>query len=486
MRAWLPRAGWWAFLVGLVAAGVAGWAADPQSKAGQRPNIVLILADDLGARDLGCDGADLNESPRLDRFAKEGVRFLRAYAPAPVCTPSRASLLTGKHPARLGMTTWSESALKPPRDREFLEAVSLADLPRSEVTLATRLREAGYLTAVVGKWHLGDTAHGPEAHGFDVAIGGTHWGAPATYFFPYRGSGRFGSETRFVPHLEFGKEGEYLTDRLTREALRVIEHAAGNGRPFFLLLAHHAPHTPIEAKPADVAYFQGRVKDGMRQRNPVYAAMIRSLDDGVGQVLDRLEQLKLAGNTVVIFTSDNGGYIGMDARQQIPVTTNAPLRSGKGSLWEGGIRVPLLVRWPGVTPVGGECGERVVLTDLFPTLLHAAGLTGDAVDGRDLTGLLRDPRSQLGREALYFHYPHHYHAPRTTPVGAILSDGWKLVQDFAEGSSELYHLDSDPGEARDLAREQAERVRLLGARLETWRQEVGARMPTRNPDAPGR
>ncbi len=450
------------------------------------PNIVLILADDLGAHDLGCTGADLHETPRLDRLAEAGLRFTQAYAPAPVCSPTRASILTGQHPARLQITIWAEGSRKGPTDRPLLQATSRHDLPHSERTLAAELQEAGYLTALIGKWHLGDADHAPETHGFDVNIGGTHWGAPYSFFWPYRGRGRFGGEYRYVPHLEFGKPGEYLTDRLTDEALRVIDHAAAIRKPFFLYLAHHAPHTPIEADAAAVQHFRERKRPQFRHQHPGYAAMVRSLDDNVGRVLDQLEERQLDRETIVIFTSDNGGYIGTanDAGQPIPVTDNWPLRSGKGTCYEGGLRVPLLVRWPGVTKPGTICPEPVVLTDLYPTLLAAAGrppAPGRPVDGRDLTSLLDRRASTLNRPALMFHYPHYYFAPQSTPVGSIRAGDWKLLEFFEDGRTELYNLRDDPQESRDLGRAESDRVAALRQQLAQWRTEVGAQMPVPNP-----
>jgi arylsulfatase A-like enzyme len=442
-----------------------------------KPNVVLIFADDLGWSDLACYGSDLHETPNLDRFAQDGVRFTDAYAMS-VCSPSRASLLTGKHAARLHITIWSEGSRGGPKNRRLIEASSLHDLPQTETTLARRFHDAGYLTALVGKWHLGDADHSPESHGFDVNIGGTQWGAPHTFFWPYRGSGRF-PEFRYVPHLEFGKRGEYLTDRLTDEALRVIDHA-GN-QPFFLYLAHHAPHTPMEAKADDVSHFEAKLRPGQHHQNAVYAAMVKSLDDSVGRVLAHLKARGLDQNTIVIFTSDNGGYIGTEKGQTVPVTSNVPLRSGKGSLYEGGIRVPFIVRWPGVTPAGAECHEPVILMDLFHTLTGALSFekSKGAADGRDIGPLLRDPAQTLKREALYFHYPHYY--PTTTPVGAIRANDWKLLEYFEDGRTELYNLQSDPGETKDLAKQNPEKTRALLNQLHQWREQVGAAMPVVNP-----
>jgi arylsulfatase A-like enzyme len=437
------------------------------------PNIAFILADDLGWSDAGCYGADLHETPRIDQLAREGVRFTQAYAMS-VCTPTRAMLLTGKHAARLGMTIWSEGSLRRDTRRRLLEAESRHDLPHAETTIAERLREAGYLTAAVGKWHLGDGNHYPETQGFDVNIGGTHWGAPDTFWAPYHGQ-RYFSEYRYVPHLEFGPPGEYLTDRLTDEALRVIDHAAHARRPFFLYLAHYAPHAPIEAKPEDVRYFERRLRPGMHQRNPAYAGMVKSLDESVGRVLDRLRERSLDLNTIVVFASDNGGYIGIDRKsgQTVPVTSNAPLRSGKGSLYEGGIRVPLIVRWPRVSSRGAECHEPVLLADLFPTVTGTP-----APDGVSLRPLLRNPAAKLGRDALFFHYPHYY--PTTTPVGAVRAGDWKLLEYFEDGRLELFNLASDPGEQDNVAAREPARASELRARLDTWRREVGARMPQNN------
>ncbi len=449
-----------------------------EAKRSTVPNIVLILADDLGWSDLGCYGADLHETPHLDRLAQQGVRFTDAYAMS-VCSPSRAALLTGKHAARLHITIWAEGSRSGPTNRRLIQADSLHDLPHAETTLARRLHDTGYLTALVGKWHLGDAEHYPETHGFDVNIGGTQWGAPQTFFWPYSGTGRFGPEFRFVPHLEFGKPGEYLTDRLTDEALRVIDQAGT--QPFFLYLAHHAPHTPIEAKAEDIRHFEAKLRPGMHHQNAVYAAMVKSLDDSVGRVLEHLKESGLEQNTIVIFTSDNGGFIGTDKGQTAPVTSNAPLRSGKGSLYEGGIRVPLIIRWPGVTPTAAECREPVILMDLFHTLAVTVSSekSPEPADGRDLKGLLQHPGASLNREAIYFHYPHYY--ATTTPVSAVRAGDWKLLDYHEDGHLELYNLRDDVGETRDLAEQLPEKAAALVKQLQEWRTRVGAGMPRPNP-----
>lgn len=445
------------------------------------PNIVVILADDLGWADLGCYGADLHHTPHLDRLASEGVRFTDAYA-MPVCSPTRAALLTGKHAARIPITIWSEGAGPGPQNQRLLQAESLASLPHTERTLASYLQQAGYLTALIGKWHLGEASYFPETHGFDINVGGTHWGAPHSFWWPYRGQGRFGNEVRYVPDLEFGKPGEYLTDRLTDEALRIIDHA--QDQPFFLYLAHHAPHTPIEAKAADIVHFQSQLTPTLKHQNPVYAAMVKSLDDSVGRVLEHLKLRGLEQNTIVVFLSDNGGYIGVDTKsgQSVPATNNAPLRSGKGSCYEGGLRIPLMVRWPGVTPAGQVCRWPVIVMDLFPTLLAAAGVvpaSDTPCDGVDLRPVLTAPETSLDRSALCFHYPHYY--ATTTPVSAIRSGDWKLLEYHEDQRLELYSLTDDLSESTNLADSRPHVAQQLLAELQTWRAAVRARMPTPNP-----
>ncbi len=453
--------------------------ASPAALAQQtRPNFVFILADDLGWSDLGCYGADLHETPNIDRLAKQCVRFTNAYSAAPVCSPTRASIMTGKHPAKLHMTTWLENAEHPAKNRKLLPPITRENLPHEEVTIAEVLHDAGYRTAIVGKWHLGTAGNYPETQGFDINIGGTFWGAPPTYFYPYKAMQSNG-EFRYVPHLENGKLGEYLTDRLTDEALKIIDSAKGN--LFFLYLAHHTVHTPIEAKQPMTEKYEKKLKPDLHHKNAKYAAMTQSLDESVGRVLAKLDELNLTKNTIVIFSSDNGGFIGQS------ITDNFPLRSGKGSLYEGGVRVPLMVRWPGVTPAGAVSHEPVVSADLYPTMLAMAGLAGDEKHNRDVYGksiapLLRQPASKLDRDELFFHYPHYY--PTTTPVSAIRARDWKLLEYFEDGQLELYNLANDPSEKNNLAATMPEKARELRTRLNSWRITTGVQLPTPNVKPP--
>jgi arylsulfatase A-like enzyme len=436
-------------------------------------NIVFILADDLGWSDLGCYGADLHETPHIDRLAAEGVRFTDAYSASPVCSPTRASIMTGKHPARLGMTIWYESTAAPPQDRRLIPPIVRGNLPLEEKTAAEVCKERGYITAAVGKWHLGDANHYPETQGFDINIGGSHWGAPETYFYPYRGMHRF-REFRYMPRLDMGRPGEYLTDRLTDEALRVIDYA-GN-QPFLLYLCHHAPHTPIEAPAALVDHYQSKVRPEMKHQNPHYAAMIHNLDQNVGRVVARLRERNLLDRTLIIFTSDNGGYTAPFAGRQ--VTNNLPLRSGKGSLYEGGVRVPLIARLPGGLK-SVTCSQPAISSDLFATMQEIAGASGPAHDGVSLAGLFRDARARLPERDLYFHYPHYY--VTTSPVSAIRSGAWKLLHYYEDDHVELYRLDRELGESQDLAAKEPDTAARLKQRLGEWLRSVNAPMPSKNP-----
>ncbi len=447
----------------------------------RRPNIVFILVDDLGWSDVGCYGSDLHETPNIDKLASRGMRFTDAYAAAPVCSPTRASIMTGKYPARLHMTIWYESSANPPQNRRLIPPVTQGNMPHEQVTIAEVLKKAGYFTAHVGKWHLGNASHYPETQGFDVNIGGTFWGAPTTFFYPYGGTSRWGGEFRYVPHLEFGNEGEYLTDRLTDEALRIIDKS--KDKPFFLNLCYHTVHTPIEGKPELVEHYKKKVKPDMHHQNYEYATMVHSLDENVGRILTRISELGIADNTVVIFFSDNGGYI--NRYETKAVTDNHPLRSGKGSLYEGGTRVPLIIRWPGVTKAGSLCSHPVISTDFYPTILDMTGLDGDPkhnadMDGLSLVPLLKKPTAGLKRKALYWHYPHYY--PTTSPVSSIRQDDWKLIEYFEDNHVELYNLKKDIGEKNNLAEKMPKKTEELRKLLHSWRKAVDAQMPVKNPN----
>jgi len=445
--------------------------------ATERPNVVVVTIDDLGAGDLACLGSDLHESPHIDRLASAGMQFTAAYAAAPVCTPTRAALMTGKHPARLGMTIWHEAAASGPNpDERLLPPRCEANLPHEERTLAELLRQAGYRTYHVGKWHLGNAQHYPETHGFDVNLGGTLWGAPPTYFWPFRGTiyGKF----RYVPGLGVGQPHEYLTDRLTSEAIRLVKTA--DERPFFLNLCYYSVHTPIEGKLETVARYRQQIaaRKPKIHKNAEYAAMVHSVDENIGRLLAALDKLDATDNTLFIVTSDNGG-VSHPTKWGV-VTNNAPLRSGKGSLYEGGVRVPLIVRWPQVTTPSQECATHVTTQDLFATILEAAQISSDsdgqATDGLSLVPLLRDPSNTLGRSALFWHFPHYY-SHVTSPVSAVLCGRHKLLHFYESDRDELYDLTADPEESRNLASVETETVSHLGGLLENWLRKVGARMP---------
>ena len=347
-------------------AGLLGVTAAPDSvarAADARPNVVVIVADDLGWADLGCYGSRFHQTPALDRLAREGMRFTQAYAACPVCSPTRAALLTGKYPARLNLTDWLPGRPDMP-SQKLLRPDFRRELPLEETTLADVLHAAGYATAAIGKWHLGGAGFGPEQQGFDLNIAGDAAVSRRELFRPYQQNGKV------LPGLGQAPEGEYLTDRLTAEAEKFIEK--NRERPFFLYLAHFAPHIPLKAK-AELAHkYEEARKPGQPQNNPIYAAMLDSLDAGVARVVQKLEELKLAERTVVVFTSDNGGLATLEG-PDTPATSNAPLREGKGYLYEGGLRVPLIVKWPdGINPEGVSEAP-VCSIDLVPTLAKICG-----------------------------------------------------------------------------------------------------------------
>jgi arylsulfatase A-like enzyme len=432
---------------------------------------VLIVADDLGQRDLGCYGSTFHKTPHLDRLAKDGIRFTDFYAACPVCSPTRASIMTGKYPARLNLTDWLPGRADRP-DQRLKRPVINQQLPLEEVTIAESLKAAGYTTGIIGKWHLGGAGFEPQKQGFDVNIAGDHTGTPRSYFAPFR------NKQGAMPGLENGPEGEYLTDRLAAEAERFVE--ANKDRPFFLYLPHYAPHIPMRAKPELVAKYKGTPQGG-RQSNPHYAAMLESLDGAVGRVVKKLDDLKLSDRTIVLFTSDNGGLATSEG-PNTPATYNGPLREGKGFLYEGGIRVPLIVKWPGVVKPGTVTDQVACSIDLFPTILEACRAPEPPGSGPDGLSLLRVFRGEtLKTRSLYWHYPH-YANQGGRPGGAVRSGDYKLVAHYEDGRWELYDLRKDPSESRNIVAERPPTARELAAELTVWRQEVGAKMPTPNPD----
>ena len=427
--------------------------------AEDKPNFIFILIDDLGATDLGCTGSTFYETPNIDRLAARGMKFTQAYSACTVCSPTRASLLTGKYPARLHLTDWIPGHERPKAKLKIPPWTQA--LPLDEHALPRALKAAGYVSGSFGKWHLGGEDHSPEKVGFDLNVGGTHQGSPPSYFSPYK-----------LRTMADGEKGEYLTDRLTDEAVRFIRE--NRDRPFFVYLPHYAVHNPIQGKPDFVEKYKAKAKAGQGHRNAVYAAVIEGVDQGVGRIAKALDDLKLSEKTVVVFTSDNGGLV--------QNTSNAPFRVGKGSAYEGGVRIPLIVSWPGTIAEGSTCDVPVVTPDWYPTMLDLAGAKpapSQVVDGMSLAPLLRG-KTAPPREAIYWHYPH-YHPGGATPYGAIRQGDWRLVEFFEDDHVELFNLKSDVGEAKDLAAEMPGKARELQRKLAEWRASVGAQMPAPNP-----
>jgi len=459
-----------------------------------RPNVVVIIVDDLGWTDTGTYGSTFYETPAIDGLARDGARFTEFYTASPVCSPTRASVMTGQHPARVGITDWIGGSQKGP----LLPAPYRPALPLEHVTIGEAFREAGYVTGYAGKWHLGTGNSMPAAQGFTETFAVNDAGQPTTYFFPYR---RERPSPQDVPGLEDGAPGDYLTDRLTDEAIEFIE--AHRSEPFFFVLSHYAVHTPLEApedlatkyatksgNPSDVseAAFEpeGPSFTKLRQDHPTYAAMIEAMDRSVGRVLATLDALDLTRTTIVVFVSDNGGLSTLTRRGPGTPTANVPLRAGKGWLYEGGIRAPLIVRGPGVAHAGRSITGPAVSMDLYPTLLELAGLPSrpdQHVDGTSLAAAFAGREPPAPDRALYWHFPH-YHGSGNTPGGAVRAGDYKLIEWFEDGRAELYRLTDDLGERRNLAGEEPARLDELRLLLARWREEVGALMPAPNPDWP--
>jgi arylsulfatase A-like enzyme len=443
----------------ILAVALAAAFAAPARAEPTRPNVIVVLVDDMGWRDVACQGSRFYETPHVDRLAAAGMRFTSGYSACTVCSPTRAALMTGQYPARLHITDWIPGHRRPfaqLRPPEWTQ-----QLPLEVTTVAERLKSAGYATQSIGKWHLGGPPFHPEHQGFDRNVGGYDRGQPPSYFAPYR-----------IPTLDEGPDGEYLTDREAAEAVRFIEaHKAG---PFFLYLPHYCVHTPIQAKRDVTAAYAAKQAPDQQPRNDAYAAMVSSVDDALGRILDTLDRLGIRDRTAIFFTSDNGGLAQM--------TDNRPLRAGKGSAYEGGVRVPFIVSWPGITRPATTSDVPVITPDIPATILAATGVGAapdQPIDGRDLSGVLAGGR--LDRDAIYWHYPH-YHPGGARPYSAIRAGDWRLVRFYEDGREELYDLAHDEGETTDRAAAEPARAAALAAQLDRWLAAVGAQPPEPNPD----
>lgn len=442
-------------------------------------NVVLILIDDLGWRDLGCYGSTYYQTPAIDRLANEGMRFTNGYAACNVCSPTRAAIMSGKYPARLLLTQWLPSGRWDALKHKKREGRYISNLPLEEFTIAEAMREAGYRTAFMGKWHLGtETYYYPEHQGFDLNIAGRDYGAPGSYFYPFKGSWKIPTTGRTL-HKESpldGKKGDYLIDRLAEEAQQFIRDSAD--QPFFLMLSHYAVHSPLQGKPEKVSRYE-KIAKKKQQGKPPYAAMIESVDESVGRVMSTLRELKLDDRTLVIFTSDNGGFA--------KATDNSPLRANKGSNYEGGLRVPVIINWPGHTRPGSVSHEPVISTDFYPTILAVTGhelRPHQHVDGKNLVPVLTGDGG-LDRDAIFWHYPHYNRHPHSFPSGVIRSGDWKLIEHFETGKLSLYNLADDIGETRDLAGQEVSKLAELHAKLQAWQRDVGADPMRANPQYTG-
>ncbi len=462
----------WSLLLACGLASASLWAVD-------RPNVVFFLVDDLGTMDIGAYNPDtFYETPNVDRLAAKGMRFTNGYAANPVCSPTRYSIMTGKYPTRIGATNWFSGRRKGKFDNAPLNDV----MPLSEVTMAEAMKEQGYRTAFLGKWHLGsDEAYWPEHQGFDINVGGHSKGSPpGGYFSPYTN-----------PRMESGPEGEYLTDRLADETVNILKQFKDD--PFFVYLSFHSVHTPLQAPKELVAKYRQKAvaiegnefadeeqiwptdkprKVRVLQKHAVYGAMVEKMDAAVGTVMGALEDLGVADNTIVVFMSDNGG---LSTSEGSP-TSNLPYRGGKGWVYEGGIREPYIIAWPGVAKPGSVSHEPVISNDFYPTILEATQSPlkpAQHVDGLSLVPLLKGAES-LDRDALYWHYPH-YANQGGFPGGAVRMGDWKLVERYEDGRVHLYNLKEDAGEQNDLAVAQADKVKHMRGRLHEWYWETGAR-----------
>jgi arylsulfatase A-like enzyme len=447
-------------------------------------NFVFFLVDDLGWADLGCFGSTFHKTPNIDALCNSGMKFTHGYAACPVCSPTRASILTGRHPVRVEITDWIPGR-RNDENPKFQHIEDRDNLALEETTIAESLKQNGYQTFFAGKWHLGDRGHWPKDQGFDFNIGGNSKGSPpGGYYSPWKN-----------PTLNAKRPKEYVTERLTEESIKFLKER-NKQRPFLLYLSYYNVHTPItpyrkrikEFKKAATQKFsdptpfqpEGDGSSRMRQDNPVYASMVSAVDDSVGSILKALAELSLDENTVVIFFSDNGGLC--TARKTGP-TSNLPLRSGKGWLYEGGVREPMIIRAPSVTKSGSVCDNTVVSMDFFPTMLELAELDLQPevhADGQSLVPLLKGESMPKDR-ILYWHYPH-YHGSTWKPGASILDGDWKLIEFYERDDCELYNLADDQGESNDLSQQRPELTKKLRGKLNTWQKKMSAQMPQAYPD----
>lgn len=452
-----------------------------------KPNIILILVDDLGWADVGCYGAeygnDYYETPNIDAIRTEGMKFSDAYAACPVCSPTRVSVMTGRYPPRSGITNYIGGSN--PTNKEYLCPANANHMPLEDVTIPEILGPAGYISAHVGKWHLGASDYYPQKQGFDYNKCGCHWGMPSgnssgggVYFSPYAFPA--GTDYPGGTSLPDGPVGEYLTDREGQEAVTFIQNAHNSGKPFFLYLANYAVHRPIQARQSDIDYFNSKPKPAdprYHSLSPTFAAMLKGLDDAIGEIAAKLNDLNIADNTIIIFTGDNGAHD--------EDTVIYPLRGGKAELWEGGIREPFIVKWPGVVQPNSLSGEPVITVDLLPTICEMAGVRvpeGVTIDGKSIVPVLKQQGS-LKRESLFWHYPHYNH---DLPATMIRSGNWKLIKRYGgDKEFELFNLKDDISETTDMAANEPAKVRELNEKLVAWLRHTNAKMPVKNPNWTG-
>ncbi len=476
---------------------------EAQAQAKPKPNIILFLIDDLGWADLGITGSKYYETPHLDKLAREGAFFTDAYAANPVCSPTRASVLTGKYPSRIGLTNHSGARGGMGPQYKLTPPEVVGNMPPGDVTLAEALKSAGYTTAHIGKWHL--QAHHmkgreyyPEANGFDLNIAGHKMGQPGDYYFPYTSKQHPSTN---VPDMEDGKEGDYLTDALTDKAIKFIEDQAGQGEsPFFLNFWYYTVHTPIIPDKSKLKKYNQKAKSmwldqkakvGIKEHQSIsravqssaaYACMVESMDENIGRIIATLKKRGIFENTIIVFLSDNGG-LSTGSGPNSP-TSSLPLRAGKAWVYEGGIRSPLIISYPAGLKPGLKVNEPAVSTDIYPTLLDLAGLPlipEQHVDGLSLKPLLSGKKAILGREAIYFHYPHYHHINTMGPAGAVRMGDYKLIEVYESGQCELYNLREDIGEQKNLASQKPELVAKMKKMLQEWREQSGSKMTTLNP-----